>query len=37
MVSSYQPETVIQHFDEFGVRERERLIQSPADEVRAYP
>jgi 2-polyprenyl-3-methyl-5-hydroxy-6-metoxy-1,4-benzoquinol methylase len=36
MVSSYQPETVIQHFDEFGVREWERLIQSPADEVSLF-
>lgn len=36
MVSSYQPEAVIQHFDEFGVREWERLIQSPADEVSLF-
>ena len=36
MVSSYQPETVIQHFDEFGIREWERLIQSPADEVSLF-
>ncbi len=36
MVSSYQPETVIQHFDKFGVREWERLIQSPADEVSLF-
>ncbi len=36
MVSSYQPETIIQHFDEFGVREWERLIQSPADEVSLF-
>jgi 2-polyprenyl-3-methyl-5-hydroxy-6-metoxy-1,4-benzoquinol methylase len=36
MVSSYQPETVIQHFDEFGVREWERLVQSPADEVSLF-
>lgn len=36
MVSSYQPETVIQYFDEFGVREWERLIQSPADEVSLF-
>lgn len=36
MVSSYQPETVIHYFDEFGVREWERLIQSPADEVSLF-
>lgn len=36
MVSSYQSETVIQYFDEFGIREWERLIQSPADEVSLF-
>lgn len=36
MVSSYQPESVIQHFDEYGVREWERLTRTPADEVSLY-
>src|SRR5687768_7082615 len=36
MVSSYQPEAVTKHFDEFGVREWERLVQTPADEVSLY-
>jgi len=36
MASSYQPESVIRHFDEFGVREWERLVQTPADEVSLY-
>lgn len=29
----YNPEAVIQHFDDFGVREWERLVQTPSDEV----
>ncbi len=33
MTSSYQPDTVSKYFDEFGVKEWERLIQTPADEV----
>lgn len=36
MTQSYQPESVIRHFDEFGVREWERLVQTPADEVSLY-
>ena len=32
-LSSYNPEAVIQHFDEVGIREWERLIQSPSGEV----
>jgi SAM-dependent methyltransferase len=36
MASSYQPESVIQHFDEYGVREWERLVRTPADEVSLY-
>ncbi len=31
--SEYDPESVIRHFDEFGVREWERLTQTPSDEV----
>lgn len=34
--SSYQPEAVIQYFDEFGIREWERLTQTPVDEVSLY-
>jgi 2-polyprenyl-3-methyl-5-hydroxy-6-metoxy-1,4-benzoquinol methylase len=34
--SQYDPESVIQHFDEFGIREWERLIQNPSDEVNLY-
>ncbi len=34
--SNYHPESVIQHFDEFGVQEWERLIHSPVDEVSLY-
>lgn len=33
MTSSYEPDTVIKYFDEFGAREWERLIQTPANEV----
>ncbi|HSB01426.1 MAG TPA: class I SAM-dependent methyltransferase, partial [Anaerolineales bacterium] len=29
----YDPASVVQHFDEFGVREWERLVQTPSDEV----
>ena len=31
--SSYQPALVAKYFDEFGIREWERLTQTPADEV----
>ncbi len=34
--SEYDPKAVIQHFDEFGIREWERLVQTPADEVSLY-
>ena len=34
--STYNPESVIQHFDDEGVREWERLIQSPSDEVNLF-
>lgn len=34
--SFYRPELVAQYFDEFGAREWERLIQTPADEVSLY-
>jgi len=33
MTSSYQPDTVINYFDEFGTREWERLVQTPTDET----
>jgi 2-polyprenyl-3-methyl-5-hydroxy-6-metoxy-1,4-benzoquinol methylase len=33
MTFSYQPEAIAQHFDEIGVREWERLVCTPADEV----
>jgi 2-polyprenyl-3-methyl-5-hydroxy-6-metoxy-1,4-benzoquinol methylase len=36
MVSFYQPDAIRQGFDEVGVREWERLIQSPVDEVSLY-
>lgn len=35
-LSSYNPEAVIQHFDEVGIREWERLIQTPSGEVNLY-
>lgn len=31
--SQYDPESVIQHFDDFGIREWERLVETPSDEV----
>ncbi len=31
--SSYRPESVIQHFDDYGAREWTRLIHTPTDEV----
>ncbi|HMB25410.1 MAG TPA: class I SAM-dependent methyltransferase, partial [Anaerolineales bacterium] len=31
--SQYDPESVIQHFDDFGLREWERLVETPSDEV----
>lgn len=36
MSSSYQPESVSQYFDEYGAREWERLVRTPADEVSLY-
>jgi 2-polyprenyl-3-methyl-5-hydroxy-6-metoxy-1,4-benzoquinol methylase len=36
MVSAYQPDAVIKYFDELGMREWERLIQTPSDEVSLY-
>ena len=36
MKSSYQSELIIQHFDEFGVQEWERLVRTPADEVSLF-
>ena len=32
-VSNYSANAVIQHFDDFGIREWERLVQAPSDEV----
>lgn len=34
--SNYSAEAVMQHFDDFGVHEWERLTQSPSDEVSLY-
>ena len=34
--SKYNPKSVIQHFDDYGIREWERLIQSPSSEVNLY-
>lgn len=34
--SQYNPESLIQHFDDFGIREWERLVQTPSDEVSLY-
>lgn len=34
--STYDPEAVIQHFDDVGVREWERLTQSPSGEVNLF-
>jgi len=34
--STYSAEVVAKHFDDFGVREWERLIQSPSDEVNLF-
>jgi len=34
--SIYNPEAIAQHFDEFGVREWERLTQTPSDEASLY-
>jgi 2-polyprenyl-3-methyl-5-hydroxy-6-metoxy-1,4-benzoquinol methylase len=36
MESSYQPESVIRHYDEYGAQEWERLIRTPTDEVSLY-
>jgi SAM-dependent methyltransferase len=33
---AYNADAVVQHFDEFGVQEWDRLVQSPADEVSLY-
>jgi 2-polyprenyl-3-methyl-5-hydroxy-6-metoxy-1,4-benzoquinol methylase len=35
-LSTYNPEAVIQHFDDVGIREWERLTQSPSGEVNLY-
>ena len=34
--SNYRADSVIQHFDDFGIREWERLVQAPSDEVSLY-
>lgn len=34
--SQYDPDSVIRHFDDFGIREWERLVQTPSDEVSLY-
>lgn len=34
--SNYKADSVIQHFDDFGIREWERLVQAPSDEVSLY-
>jgi len=36
MTQSYQPESVRKHFDEFGVQEWQRLLQTPVDEVSLF-
>ena len=36
MASSYQSDSVAQYFDEYGMREWERLVRTPADEVSLY-
>lgn len=36
MATSYQPDSVVKHFDEFGEQEWERLARTPADEVSLY-
>jgi SAM-dependent methyltransferase len=35
-LSSYDPKAIIQYFDEFGLQEWERLIQTPSREVSLY-
>jgi SAM-dependent methyltransferase len=35
-LSGYNANAVIQHFDDFGIREWERLVQAPSDEVSLY-
>ena len=34
--STYNPDSVTQHFDDYGIREWERLTQSPSSEVNLY-
>ena len=34
--SNYSANAVIQHFDDFGIHEWERLVQTPSDEVNLY-
>lgn len=34
--SNYSADAVIQHFDDFGIHEWERLVQAPSDEVNLY-
>lgn len=36
MKSSYQPDSVIEYFDNFGEQEWERLVQNPVNEVSLY-
>jgi SAM-dependent methyltransferase len=36
MKSSYQPDSVIEYFDNFGEQEWERLVQTPVNEVSLY-
>ena len=33
MASSYEPESIKEHFDEYGVQEWERLVRTPVDEM----
>ncbi len=35
-MTSYDADAVAQHFDDFGIQEWERLVQSPSDEVSLY-
>src|SRR5687768_15658333 len=34
--SNYNANALIQHFDDFGIHEWERLVQAPSDEVSLY-
>ena len=35
-MSNYRPEAVVEHFDDFGEQEWERLVQTPVDEASLY-